>query len=173
MATLREVALAAETYDELLRFALGLARVAEGEILARFRTVQVERKADGTDVTEADREAERAMRRRIEAHYPQDGILGEEDGPQRPEAERQWILDPIDGTASFALGLPVFGTLIGVVERGEPVVGVVHMPAMSETLSAAAGRGCWWSVGEAPPRRVLVAPGVPLAEAYVSIAGPD
>jgi len=159
--------------EELLTFALELAHAAEAEILPRFRSAAVSRKADGSDVTDADREAELAMRRLIEKRYPEDGILGEEHGALRPEAARQWILDPVDGTASFALGLPVFGTLIGVVENGEPVVGVVHMPAMGETLYAASGAGCWWAVGASPAVRTSVAPPLPLASAYVSIAGPE
>jgi histidinol-phosphatase len=160
-----------EPRDTLLRFALELARAAEAEILPRYRSALVSRKSDGSDVTDADREAELVMRRLIEKRYPEDGILGEEHGAVRPQAARQWILDPVDGTASFALGLPVFGTLVGVVEDGEPVAGVVHMPAMGETLYAATGQGCWWIVGNAPPVRVGVAPAVPLEQAYVSIPG--
>ena len=158
---------------ELLDFARELADVAEAEIVPRFRRVATELKADGTVVTEADREAERAMRARIAERFPGHAVIGEELGPAGdPGARHRWVLDPVDGTALFTLGLPTFGTLIGLLEDGEPVVGVVHFPALGETDFAARGEGCWvQATGQAPvPARV--APAVPLAEAYVSACGP-
>jgi histidinol-phosphatase len=159
--------------SETLAFALELSRVAEAEILPRFRKASVERKADGTVVTEADREAERVMRERIARRFPADAVLGEEWGALGPDgARRRWILDPIDGTIWFTLGVPVFGTLIGLVEEGRPRLGVVHFPALGETLYAEAGRGCWWRLRPAPAVRVRVAGPERLESARVSACGP-
>jgi histidinol-phosphatase len=159
---------------DLLAFALELAEVAQGEILPRFRKVASELKSDGTVVTEADREAERAMRARIAQRYPDHAILGEELGPDGPAGARyRWILDPVDGTLLFTLGVPTFGTLVGLLDEGEPVAGVVHFPALGEMLYAARGEGCWWRAGRQEPVRVRVAPVVPLGEARVSACGPD
>lgn len=155
--------------DPKLAFALELARAAEEAILPLFRRTEARLKADGTEVTEADRAAEAAMRSLIEQRFPGDAILGEEYGESGAwEAGRCWVLDPIDGTASFTLGLPLFGTLVALVEEGEPVVGVIHLPAMAETLYAARGAGCWFRHGGAEPLRVHVAEPVPLAQAVVS-----
>lgn len=136
-------------YSSLLELALSLARVAEPEILPRFRSVSVSHKADGTEVTEADREAERAMRERLAADRPDDAVLGEEFGESGPEdAQFRWVLDPVDGTAGFTIGVPLFGTLVAVLEHGNPVVGVIHFPAIDETVFAAHGDGCWFRTGD-------------------------
>lgn len=159
--------------SERLEFALELNRLAEAEILPRFRNVAVEKKDDGTVVTEADRAAERVMRARIQQRYPDDAILGEEWGASGSEgARRRWILDPIDGTIWFTLGVPIFGTLIGLVEDGRPVLGVVGFPGLGETLYAEEGRGCFLQVRGGSPERVKVAAPVPLEEARVSACGP-
>ena len=128
-----------------LDLALALARTAESEILPRFRTVAATRKPDGTEVTEADREAERVMRDRLADERPGHAVLGEEFGDTGPEDARyRWILDPVDGTAGFTIGVPLFGTLVALLEEGEPVVGVIHFPAINETVYAARGEGCWF-----------------------------
>src|SRR4029079_18017651 len=119
--------------NEILEFALSLARAAEAEILPVFRKCTISFKSDGTEVTEADRRAEEAMRTRIEKHFPQHRILGEEFGGSREAMhDPLWVLDPIDGTTSFAIGLPIFGTLIAYLEGGEPQVGVIHFPGFGE-----------------------------------------
>lgn len=157
----------------LLDFALELAGVAEAEIVPRFRRVAAELKSDGTVVTEADREAELAMRRRIDARFPEHAVLGEEFGPSGSEAARhRWVLDPVDGTILFTLGVPTFGTLIGLLEDGQPLLGVAHFPALGETLYAARGEGCFWRAGGHAPIPTRVAPVVPLEEARVSACGP-
>jgi histidinol-phosphatase len=162
------------SHDDALAFALELAREAEREILPRFRRTAVERKADGTVVTAADREAEHAMRSRIAARFPEDAVLGEEHGRSGPEnARRLWVLDPIDGTVWFTLGVPTFGTLVGVLEDREPVAGVIHFPALGETVYAALGNGCHWRLGEGAPQRVQVEPPVRLGAASVSAGGPQ
>jgi len=91
-------------------------------------------------VTIADREAETALRGRIERRFPAHGILGEEHGSLRKDAERVWVLDPIDGTKSFISGVPLFGTLIALVERGVPVLGVIDQPISRERWVGARGR---------------------------------
>ena len=94
--------------------------------------LEVETKADDTPVTRADRAAERLMRDQIEKHYPQHGISGEEFGEKDPEAEFVWVLDPIDGTKSFAAGCPLFGTLIALLHNGQPVAGAIHQPVLDQ-----------------------------------------
>ena len=102
-------------------------------------------KSDGTPVTEADREAELALRGSIRERFPDHGILGEEFGETNPDARVRWILDPIDGTRSFMRGVPLYGVLIGVEADGEPIVGVAHFPALDETVAAGRGLGCSWN----------------------------
>ncbi len=140
-------------YSEYAEFAEAAARAA-GEITLRYfqKLPGVEYKADRSPVTVADRESERLLRARIEERYPGHGILGEEFGLTRPEAELRWLLDPIDGTASYIRGVPLYGVMLALVARGpkapnddDPVVGVVHFPALAETLVAWRGGGCWWS----------------------------
>ena len=105
-----------------------------------------ETKRDGSVVTIADREGERLIRRTIQRSFPQDGILGEEF-EEKPGASRyRWIVDPIDGTLSFARGVPLYGVLIGVedTEERDCPAGVVHVPALGETVYALRGAGCTW-----------------------------
>ena len=100
-----------------------------------------ERKADRTYVTEADRAAEAAMRAVLEAERPDDGIIGEEYGTRNEGAERQWVLDPIDGTQSFMAGRPIFGTLIALCQSGWPMLGVIDQCVASERWVGALGLG--------------------------------
>jgi histidinol-phosphatase len=154
---------------EILQFALSLADVAERQIMPVYRNCTVNLKSDGTEVTDADRGAEEAMREVIAKRYPGHLILGEEfGGPKSATVEPTWILDPIDGTASFAIGVPIFGTLVGYVENGEPVAGVIHFPAMGETVFAAKGLGCWQKLRGGDSRRVAVTGNAELSSAFVS-----
>src|SRR5437660_568619 len=106
--------------NEILEFALKLAAAAEAVIMPAFRKSTVSFKSDGSEVTEADKNAEAVMRELIGKRFPSHLVLGEEfGGPQEPTAQPLWVLDPIDGTTSFALGLPIFGTLIAYLENGE------------------------------------------------------
>ena len=98
-----------------------------------------EAKADASPVTEADRAAEAAMRRLLDAEAPRDGIIGEEYGAERPEAARQWVLDPIDGTVSFMAGRPIFGTLIALLQDGWPLIGIIDQPITGERWVGATG----------------------------------
>ncbi|MGB7759604.1 MAG: inositol monophosphatase family protein [Bryobacteraceae bacterium] len=146
--------MAEPSQNEILDFALALSEEAGRLILPLWKNVAVDHKADGSEVTEADRGAEQLLRRRIAERYPDHAILGEEFGGERQrDAEHLWLLDPIDGTASFAIGLPLFGTLIGYLRRGQAWVGVIGAHALGETVYAAAGQGCWHQrVGLAPQR---------------------
>lgn len=135
-----------ESLAVLLEFATDAAWRAGRRTLGHFQcAVAVERKGDRSPVTVADREAERLLRELIESRCPADGILGEEFGEARPGAARRWILDPIDGTRSFVHGVPLFGVMLALEEAGEPVLGVLHFPALGETIHAARGEGCWWN----------------------------
>jgi inositol-phosphate phosphatase/L-galactose 1-phosphate phosphatase/histidinol-phosphatase len=125
---------------EFLSFAERLADTARDVVLGYFRKpFDIESKADESPVTVADRGAEAAMRKAIAAAYPDHGVVGEEYGPDKRDAEYVWILDPIDGTKRFVTGNPQFGTLIGLLHRGRPILGVIAMPAMGERWIGAAG----------------------------------
>jgi histidinol-phosphatase len=134
------------SWEEELAFAVDAAEQAGRAILRHYQgSLRSETKLDGSPVTVADREGEEILRALIEARYPSDGILGEEHGARRPHAPRCWVLDPIDGTRTFVRGVPLYGVLMALVEDDAPVVGVVHFPALSETVCAARGLGCWWN----------------------------
>lgn len=128
----------------LLEFGVSLARRAGEKTLAHFgRPLDAETKADGTPVTLADRAAERFLREGIRGRFPDDAVLGEEFGEERPGAAYRWILDPIDGTRSFLRGIPLYAVLVGLEREGTAVLGVIHLPALDETVAAAAGQGCF------------------------------
>lgn len=119
--------------DADLALALRLADAAGAAIHPLFRGEwSHERKADRSFVTEADRAAEAAMRKLIEAEFSADGIIGEEYGTRNEGAGRQWVLDPIDGTTSFIAGRPIFGTLIALLQDGWPVLGIIDQPVSGE-----------------------------------------
>ena len=126
--------------DEFLRFANQLADAARPIARAYFRQpLTVESKADLSPVTIADRAIESELRRLIESQYPGHGILGEEF-PARHGDCFTWVLDPIDGTRSFITGMPLFGTLIALLQDGRPIVGVIDFPALCERWSGVAGQ---------------------------------
>jgi histidinol phosphatase-like enzyme (inositol monophosphatase family) len=137
--------------EQLREFAVELARGA-GEITLKYfrRTPETATKADGSYVTIADREAEAYMRRQIAQRFPDDGILGEEEGESVGRSGRRWIIDPIDGTFAFVHGVPFYGVLIGVEIDGEMSVGVINIPPLGEIVSAARGVGCF--LNEEPAR---------------------
>lgn len=146
-----ELAAARRAADEAGRFALG-----------HFKTrLAVEAKADGSPVTVADRGAEERLRRVLGAAFPADGFLGEELGAADGSSGRRWIIDPIDGTQSFVRGVPLWGVLVALEDRGECVLGVVALPALGETLWAVRGQGAFVN---GTPARVAA---TPLADATV------
>jgi histidinol-phosphatase len=126
-----------------LAFACELADLADSLSLPRFRAedLHVETKPDLTPVTDADRTVERALRERIAAERPGDGVVGEEEGED--ETAVRWILDPIDGTRNFARGVPVWATLIALERDGALVCGVASAPALRQRWWAARGEGAW------------------------------
>ncbi|SFN50053.1 inositol monophosphatase family protein [Mycetocola miduiensis] len=140
-----------------LALALRLADAADAISLDRFRsgTLEVSTKPDATHVTDADLAVERALRDILTAERPDDGILGEEYGTAG-SVERQWILDPIDGTANFLRGVPNWATLISLAVDGVPVVGVASAPAFGRRWWAADGAGAWLAEDETEPRQLRV-----------------
>jgi histidinol-phosphatase len=154
--------------SEILNFALELSSEAGRFILPLWKNVAVEYKADGSEVTEADRGAEQVLRKRITERYPDHKIMGEEFGGDRErEAEHLWLLDPVDGTASFAIGLPLYGTLIGYLRRGAACVGVIGMHALGEMVYAADGQGCWHKGYGRDPKRVWTSAVDDAAQAFM------
>ena len=125
---------------ELVALAQRLADAARPIANRYFRTaVTVDDKTDASPVTIADREAETAMRALLTEHVPQHGVFGEEHGAVRTDADYVWVLDPIDGTKAFITGLPIFGTLIALLHRGKPVLGVIDQPILKERWLGVAG----------------------------------
>ena len=127
--------------DDYLALAEQLAE-ASAPIIRRWfeKGAAVEEKADETPVTQADREAEAAMRRMIAEAFPEHGIIGEEHGTEGGEADYVWVLDPIDGTKRFIAGQPWFGTLIALTQHARPIVGVIDIPMLEQRWVGAAGR---------------------------------
>ncbi len=125
--------------QERLNLAVEAAQAAGQVTLKYFQhpdTQQLERKADDSPVTRADREAEQLLREWIAERFPDDAIVGEEFGESPGESGFCWILDPIDGTKSFIHGVPLYGALVGITRRNQPVAGVIHIPALRETVYA-------------------------------------
>ncbi|MPY92997.1 MAG: histidinol-phosphatase [Acidimicrobiia bacterium] len=153
---------------ELLEEAVALARAAGDRTLRWFRApdLVVDTKADLTPVTEADRDAERYLRAELGRRHPGDGILGEEEGELAGRSGRRWIIDPIDGTKAFTHGVPLYSTLLAVLDESGPLVGVVHLPALGQTVYAARGLGCWL---DGQPARARSRPG--LDGAWVMTSG--
>jgi len=123
--------------------ALGRQLAAAAGDVARhyFRTaVDVDDKPDNSPVTRADREAETKMRELIAAAHPDHGVIGEEHGSDRPDAEFVWVLDPIDGTTRFITGNPLFGSLVALLRAGRPILGIIDLPMLGESWIGAAGQ---------------------------------
>jgi inositol-phosphate phosphatase / L-galactose 1-phosphate phosphatase / histidinol-phosphatase len=132
--------------DGFLQLAGELADAAGAVVRPAFRSrLAVDDKPDLTPVTAADRAAETAMRRLIEARFPDHGVIGEEFGRVREAAEYVWVLDPIDGTKSFISGVPLFGTLIALTRRGRPLLGIIDQPITRERWVGASGRATTWN----------------------------
>jgi histidinol phosphatase-like enzyme (inositol monophosphatase family) len=161
--------MAAATLPQLLTFAQGLADEARSVARQHFRNhPEFEVKPDRSPVTVADRAIERMLRQRIAARFPDHGVLGEEEGATRPDAEWVWAIDPIDGTKAFVSGNPLFGALIGLLHRGEPVVGVLEAPGLGERWAAAKGLGAVHQ-----NRRIRTRPPRSLAECVLYCTTPE
>lgn len=155
---------------------LELARDAGRLVLSAFQKgpARAEIKPDNTPVTETDRAAELLLRASILARFPDDSILGEELGSTPGRSLWGWVLDPIDGTASFIHGVPLFGTIVGLTFEGTPVAGVIELPALGERLAAATGAGALhWQPGAQGPSHARVRSPRPLAASTVCTTGPE
>jgi histidinol-phosphatase len=155
-------------FEAIARAAGSAADAARREILPRFRSVAVETKADGSPVTEADTAAERAIRVRLRESFPDFAILGEEYGREGASEGPAWLVDPIDGTIGFSRGIPLFSTLIALVDAGEPVFGLIDLPGLGERYVGWRGGGarrngkpCRVS-SESDLRRAIVSHGDPV-----------
>lgn len=155
--------------ESLIAFAAGLADAARPITLRYFRTpVEAEVKDDASPVSVADRDAEARMREMIEAAYPDHGIYGEEYGTVRLDSDFVWVLDPIDGTKSFLVGKPLFGTLIGLLYKGRAVLGIIDMPALDERWIGAKGHATTFN-GQAVSTRACGE----LSSAWMVVTSPD
>ena len=136
---------------ELLAETIDIAQEA-GRLIIQHQSpgMKVDRKADNSPVTLADRNAEELIAQRLSRSFPEDGIIGEEHGRYEGRSNRLWTIDPIDGTKAFVHGVPLFGTVIGLLENDKSVLGIIHLPALDETIAAARGTGCSWN--EQPAR---------------------
>ncbi len=155
---------------ELEPFLIELNRVSGAVILPLFRTENgLENKdlSGGFDpVTRGDRDAEAAIRQTIAAHFPEHGVIGEEYGEDRPDAEFVWVLDPIDGTRAFIAGLPVWTTLIGLRFQGQPVLGSIGQPYLEEVFIGSAAGSRLLRRGVSRPLKVRACPS--LSQAIVA-----
>lgn len=132
-----------ESLQELRNFAESFAKKGGDSTLQFFKkTFDLEFKEDDSPVTNADRVAERTIRDLINREFPDHGIIGEEFGEENTDSDVVWVLDPIDGTQSFIHGVPFYTTLIGILIRKQPQIGVIYAPALNEMMSAAIGEGC-------------------------------
>jgi inositol-phosphate phosphatase/L-galactose 1-phosphate phosphatase/histidinol-phosphatase len=155
--------------DDDIALAHDLADAAGAAIRPYFRApFDIESKADASPVTAADRAAEAVMRTIIAQRRPDDGVIGEEYGEDRPDAARVWVFDPIDGTRAFIAGRPLFGTLIALLEAGRPVLGVIDQPMARDRWLGAAGRGTTLNGAPARTRRCAA-----LGDAYLATTSPQ
>jgi histidinol-phosphatase len=155
-----------------LALALMLADRADTLTSARFGALdlRVETKPDLTPVTDADRAVETDLRDVLGRERPEDGVVGEEFGGTTTFSGRQWVVDPIDGTKNFVRGVPVWASLIALLEDGVPTVGAVSAPALRRRWWAARGRGAFVAVDGGPPRRLSVSSVAELASASLSFS---
>lgn len=157
------------TYDDDLRFAHVLADGADAQTMQRYRArdLQVGTKDDATLVTDADEATEEAIRRTLQRSRPRDAIVGEEMGASGWGA-RRWVIDPIDATHNYVRGVPVWATLIGLMEGQQVVAGVVSAPALGRRWWAARGTGTWTGKSLTSATRCQVSPVEQLADASLS-----
>ncbi len=155
-----------------LDLALTLAARADVITVARFGALdlRVDQKPDLTPVTDADEDVEVELRDILSRERPGDAILGEEQGGTPVFSGRQWVIDPIDGTKNFVRGVPLWASLIALLEDGTPTVGVISAPALHRRWWAGRGLGAHTSVAGAPPRRLSVSAVADLSAASLSFS---
>jgi len=164
--------MSADDVRQDLELALDLADRADAITLARFGALdlRVDTKPDLTPVTDADEAVEAELRTVLAGARPGDAILGEEQGGTPVLSGRQWVIDPIDGTKNFVRGVPVWASLIALLEDGVPTVGVISAPALNRRWWAALGTGAYASVGGDEPRRLSVSAVGDLGSASLSFS---
>jgi histidinol phosphatase-like enzyme (inositol monophosphatase family) len=151
----------------LLEFALDAVWQAGRITLGYFQAgVAVDRKADNTPVTIADREAEQRLRALITQYWPDHGMVGEEFGRSTATSQYTWLIDPIDGTKSFVSGVPLYANLLALLDGHSALLGVMHFPALNETVYAVRGEGCYWN-----GRRAHVSSVEQLSDAVLLVSG--
>lgn len=158
-------------FAEDLALAMSLADMANELTMQRFESsdLKVEAKPDLTPVSDADIACERTLREILAEKRPNDEVLGEEFGGEAIFSGRQWVIDPIDGTKNFVRNVPVWATLIALLEDGKPVVGVVSAPALGRRWWAAEGAGAWkTTIGRAEPKRIHVSGVANIADCSIS-----
>ncbi len=161
-------------YQEYLSFVKELAKAPAEIIISHFKNITAEHKADGSEVTEADRKAEQVIREKIITKYPSHKIIGEEFGTQNSsDSEFTWVIDPLDGTTWYSFGVPIFGTLIALLNGEEIIAGAIHFPMVNESLYAVKELGCWWEQRNNKPKLVVVSDdkSITLKNARVSASG--
>jgi histidinol phosphatase-like enzyme (inositol monophosphatase family) len=170
----RREAAAPDEADAWLGVAHALADAAAPLSMRWFRApLDVHAKPDRSPVTHADRAVERLLRRLLAERCPDHGVSGEELGADRASADLVWFLDPIDGTASYVCGLPLWGTLIALTRRGAPLLGVIDAPAVGERWSAVRGQHAWHRPSGAAPVRCRTRRTRELAAARACLPAPD
>ena len=151
---------------EVKNAALSFMKPAKTEVLKWYRgQFSIDLKSDQSPVTIADRKAEEILRKKISQNFPEHGIIGEEFGNQNPDAEWVWTIDPIDGTRSFIRGLPLFSSMIALLHKREPVLGIIELPALGETAWAVKGAGAF---ANGNPLKVSLQPRI--KGAFVAVA---
>jgi myo-inositol-1(or 4)-monophosphatase len=161
-------------WQDLTRFALMLAEAAGKAILPHFRKnapIDVKDHTSWDPVTEGDRAGERAIRALIEKHYPDHGIHGEEYGIKQGKSDLTWVLDPVDGTRAFVIGMPTWATLIGLYENGEPRLGVMSQPFVGDVFYGNP-EGAWLS-HRGHTEKLNVRPTTRLQDALLGTTTPD
>ena len=146
-----------------------------GQVALRWfaaQSLDSQTKADGTPVTEADRAAEEFLRGELARRYPDDTVVGEEHGVTEGTSGRRWVIDPIDGTRTFVRGVPLFATLLALIDESGPAVGVAHIPALDETVAAGRGRGAHHHCAD-EVRPAQVSDRQRLDEAYLVTSGAE
>jgi histidinol phosphatase-like enzyme (inositol monophosphatase family) len=154
--------------ETLLAFSEKLADLSRVMLQAATRdALRIDLKEDASFVTATDRAVEARLREEIRSVFPDHGIQGEEHGSEQLDAEFVWVLDPIDGTAAWIAGIPVYGTLISVARGGRPLTGVIDLPATGERATGISGRGAWYNGSPIRCRK-----GTALADAYMTSSNP-
>jgi histidinol-phosphatase len=158
-----------------LQLALELSAIADGITMYRYlaQDLVITTKPDSTPVTDADKATEEALRKHLAITRPEDGLVGEEFGNQNKEAARYWVIDPIDGTKNFMRGVPIWATLIGLVERQSDgsekvIVGVASAPALSRSWFASSGNGAFTTLNGGAPRQISVSKVSQLSDASIA-----